>query len=130
LERSEALTEQPPEPPQTERRKYPRSKIAIPIEFKPEGASVASRAETADLSPMGCYVEMSFTLPVSTKLDLVLWVEEERVVTKAIVVTHHPQFGNGIEFLNMSAENQAKLAQYLKMLEERSEEKPEASASG
>jgi hypothetical protein len=125
----EAMTEQPHGMGQ-ERRKYPRTKIAIPIEFKPDGASVASRAETADLSLIGCYVEMSFTMPVGTKLDIVLWVEEERLATKASVVTHHPQFGNGIEFLNMSQEDQARLADYLRMLETRSEEKPEANASG
>jgi c-di-GMP-binding flagellar brake protein YcgR len=126
----EAMTEQPQEVSQKERRKYPRTKVAIPIEFKPEGATVASRAETADLSLVGCYVEMSFTLPVGSHLDLVLWVEDERLATKGIVVTHHPQFGNGIEFLNMSQEDQARLAHFLKSSEMRSEEKPEANASG
>jgi hypothetical protein len=124
------MTEQPQEVPQKERRKYPRTKVAIPIEFKPEGATVASRAETADLSLVGCYVEMSFTLPVGSHLDLVLWVEDERLATKGIIVTHHPQFGNGIEFLNMSQEDQARLAHFLKSCEMRSEEKPEANASG
>ena len=124
------MTEPTQDLPQKERRKYPRAKVAIPIEFKPEGATVASRAETADLSLVGCYVEMSFTLPVGSKLELVLWVEDERLATKGIVVTHHPQFGNGIEFLDMSKEDRAKLAQFLKTLETRSEEKPEAKAPG
>ena len=91
-------------------------KVAIPIEFKAEGATVASHAETADLSLVGCYVEMSFTLPVGSKLELVLWVEDERLAAKGIVVTHHPQFGNGIEFLDMSGEDRAKLASFLKTL--------------
>lgn len=119
------MTDQP-----QERRKYPRAKVAIPIEFKQEGAAVASHAETADLSLVGCYVEMSFTLPVGTKMDLVLWVEDARLPTKALVVTHHPQFGNGIQFLDMSEQDQAKLAQFLKTCEEPSKEKPEATASG
>ncbi|MGA8490957.1 MAG: PilZ domain-containing protein [Terriglobales bacterium] len=124
------MTEQPQEASQQERRKHPRIKVAIPIEFKPEGAAVASRAETADLSLVGCYVEMSFTLPVGTGLDLVLWVEDARLPTKAVVVTHHPQFGNGIEFVDMSQEHQAELEHFLKTCEARSEEKPEAQASG
>ncbi len=124
------MTDQPDEPPQKERRRYPRTKISIPIEFKPEGATVASRAETADLSLFGCYVEMSFTLPVATRMDLILWVEDARLPTKALVVTNHPQFGNGIEFLDMSPEHQARLTQFLKACQERSEEKPEARASG
>src|ERR1700678_2573791 len=117
------MTEQPQEASQKERRKSPRAKVAIPIEFKPEGAAVASRAETADLSLFGCYVEMSFTLPVGTRIDLILWVEDVRVPTSALVVTHHPQFGNGIEFLDMSQENRVKLGQFLKSCETQSEEK-------
>jgi hypothetical protein len=124
------MTEQPHEMPPQERRRYPRTKAGIPIEFKPEGASVASHAETADLSLIGCYVEMSFTLAVGSKLDVVLWVEDERLATKAVVVTHHPQFGNGIEFLDMIQEDQAKLAHFLKTCETPAEEKPEAKASG
>jgi PilZ domain len=124
------MPEQPHGTPQEERRKYPRRKIAIPMEFKPGGATVASRAETADLSLVGCYVEMSFTLAVGTNLDLVLWIEEERLATKGIVVTHHPQFGNGIEFRDMSQEDQTRLTRFLKSCDARSEEKPEASASG
>jgi len=124
------MTEQPQEMPRKERRKYPRVKVAIPIEFKAEGATVASHAETADLSLVGCYVEMSFTLPVGSKLELVLWVKDERLAAKGIVVTHHPQFGNGIEFLDMSGEDRAKLTSFLKRCETESEKKPEASASG
>ena len=73
------MTEQPHAVPQQERRKYPRTKATIAIEFKPEGATVASHGETADLSLSGCYVEMSFTLPVGSNLDIVLWVEETRL---------------------------------------------------
>jgi hypothetical protein len=124
------MTDQPQEPPRKERRRCPRSKVSIPIEFKPEGATVASRAETADLSLFGCYVEMSFTLAVGTKIDVILWVEDARLPTRALVVTNHPQFGNGIEFLDMSTEHQARLTQFLKACEERSAEKPEARASG
>ena len=124
------MTEQPHDTPHGERRRFPRAKVGIPFEFKPEGAAVASHAETADLSLIGCYVEMTFTLPVGTKLDLILWVEEHRLPTKGVVVTHHPQFGNGIEFLDMPQEDQAKLAHFLKSCEAQSEEKPEAPASG
>jgi hypothetical protein len=126
----EAMTEQLPGVPPSERRKYPRARIAIPIEFKPEGATVASRTETADLSLVGCYVEMSFTLSVGSELELGLWVEDQRLALRGIVVTHHPQFGNGIEFLNLSQEDRAKLAHFLSHQEARSEEKPEAEAAG
>jgi PilZ domain len=123
------MTEQSQSTSQKERRRCPRTKVSIPIEFKPEGATVASHAETADLSLFGCYVEMSFTLAVGTKLDLILWVEDARLPTRALVVTNHPQFGNGIEFLDLSPEHQARLTQFLKACEEQAE-KPEARASG
>jgi len=113
------MSEPPHETPQKERRRYPRTKIAVPIEFKPEGASAASHAETADLSLCGCYVEMTFTLQVGVKLELVLWVADERLATQGVVVTHHPQFGNGIDFLAMSQEDQSKLAHFLKTCEAR-----------
>ena len=61
---------------------------------------------------------------------MVLWVEDERLAAKGIVVTHHPQFGNGIEFLEMSGEDRAKLASFVKRCEIESEKKPEAGASG
>ena len=124
------MTEQPQETSQKERRKFPRLKAAIPVEFKPEGAAVASRAETADLSISGCYIELSFTMPVGTKLDMVLWVEDERVNAQGVVVTHHPQFGNGITFAEMSSEGEARLVNFLKKCEAAEKEKPEAAASG
>jgi hypothetical protein len=117
-------------PHDQERRKYPRIKASIPIEFKAQSAAVASHAETADLSLSGFYVEMSFTLAVGTELDLVLWVEDERLAAKGVVVTHHPQFGNGIKFVEISQEAEAKLAHFLKKCETGLEEKPEAGASG
>jgi c-di-GMP-binding flagellar brake protein YcgR len=117
------MAEPPPEGSHEERRKYLRTRTAVQIEFKTESAAVASRAETADLSLGGCYVEMSFTLQVGSKLDLILWVEDERLATRGIVVTHHPQFGNGIEFLEMSAPDQEKLAHFLKSCEVPAEDK-------
>ncbi len=124
------MTERPEETSQKERRKHPRAKLGIPIEFKPAGATVASRAKTADLSLVGCYIEMSFTLPVGSKLDIVLWLGDKPMAAEAVVVTHHPQFGNGFEFLNMSQENQSKLAHFLKASETQSAEALEPNPSG
>jgi|HubBroStandDraft_2_1064218.scaffolds.fasta_scaffold780349_1 hypothetical protein len=119
-----------PSQPGQEHRKYPRVKTGVQVELKTEGATVASRTETADLSVGGCYIEMSFTFPVGTKLDLVLWVEDERVPTRAVVVTHHQQFGNGIQFVDLSLDDQGKLDRYIRKCEAAAKEKPEAEASG
>ena len=98
---------------QAERRKYPRTQAAIPVEFKADGAAVATHTQTADISVGGCYIEMNFTLPVGSKLDLALWLGDDRVTTKALVVTHHPYFGNGIQFLDMNTQDQEKLKQFV-----------------
>jgi hypothetical protein len=123
------VTEPPPEP-QQEHRKYPRSKVAVQVELKTESATVASRTETSDLSVGGCYIEMSFTFQVGTELDLVLWIADERIVTRVVVVTHHPQFGNGMQFLDLSLEDQTKIDHFLRSCETPAEEKPEAKAPG
>ena len=84
-----------------ERRKYPRLKVGVPVELKPEGADCVTRAQTSDISCGGCYVEMNFTIPVGTKLDFTLWLNDTKLLTKAMVVTHHPYYGNGFKFVDM-----------------------------
>jgi len=96
-----------------ERRQYPRLAMAVQIEFRPEGAEAATHAHTTDLSMGGCYVEMNFTLQVGSRLNLVLWLEDEKITTSAVVVTHHPYFGNGIKFVNLAQAAQTKLKQFL-----------------
>lgn len=98
---------------QKERRKYSRIQAGVPIEFKPEGTEVFTHTQTSDMSVGGCYLEMSFTLPVGTMLDVDLWLGEEKVTTKARVVTHHPSFGNGIQFVDMSTEDRSKLQRFV-----------------
>jgi len=96
-----------------ERRKYPRIKAEIPIEFTPENASSAIHTHTADISCGGCYVEMNFTLPVGTNLNMVLWLGDHRLASRAVVVTHHPYFGNGIQFVGMPVEDFNRLNRFL-----------------
>ena len=96
-----------------ERRRYPRTQIAVQIEIRPEGLDVPMRLETSDLSVGGCYVEMALTLDVGTRLDIVLWLDGQKVSTRGVVVTRHPQFGNGIEFVGMFSESFRRLHAFL-----------------
>jgi c-di-GMP-binding flagellar brake protein YcgR len=100
-----------------ERRRHLRTKIAVPIELSEPGKSFPIRAETADLSLGGCYVEMAFTLPVGTELQITMWIDEFKLSMKGKVVTQHPQFGNGIQFLRLAPENEARLQEFLKSAE-------------
>jgi c-di-GMP-binding flagellar brake protein YcgR len=99
-----------------ERRRYPRVKTPVQVELRPEGSAAPLRVETSDISATGCYVEMSMTLAVGSRLAIVLWVGDERVTAEGIVRTQHPQFGNGIEFAGMSTGDRDKLVRHLESI--------------
>jgi c-di-GMP-binding flagellar brake protein YcgR len=96
-----------------ERRQYSRTQLAIQIELRPDGTNVPMRLETSDISLGGCYVEMALTLDVGTRLGIILWLDQQKVTMRGVVVTRHPQFGNGLSFLSVSAENEARLRCFL-----------------
>jgi hypothetical protein len=96
-----------------ERRIAPRFKVAIQVEIRPEGSAGPIRVSTSDLSLSGCYVEMMFTLEVDRRLEMTLWLGTTKIVTRARVATCHPQFGNGIQFLDMKADDSRLLGQFL-----------------
>jgi c-di-GMP-binding flagellar brake protein YcgR len=95
-----------------ERRRYPRVKATIPVELICTGKS-AMRTATDEISLCGCYIEMMFTIDIGTKLGVVFSLNQERVGAKGLVVTKHPQVGNGIEFIEMSPEGRLKLSEYI-----------------
>jgi c-di-GMP-binding flagellar brake protein YcgR len=96
-----------------ERRRHLRVRVPAQIEIRTAGSKVPMRMETADLSLGGCYVEMALTLEIGARLDIVLWLNQEKVCAQGVVVTSHPQFGNGIQFDSLSTAGSVKLAYYL-----------------
>jgi len=96
-----------------DRRLYPRYNIKVQIELRPEGSDVPMRLETTDLSRNGCYIVTNMPLPVATKVQVSLWLGEDRVRLRGCVVTRHPQFGNGIMFLKFDADGEPKLKAFL-----------------
>ena len=102
-----------PEPRPPERRRAVRIRISVPTELRLEGSDVPMRTETSDLSSGGCYVEMNLTLAEGTRLDVVLWLGDQKTIAKGVVVTCHPQFGNGIEFVVMSPSDRERLESFL-----------------
>jgi len=107
-----------PENHQPERRKYPRTKTPVQIELRPEGSNVPIRVQTADIGVGGCYVEMGITLEVGSRLTAVFWLGDQKMVVSGLVITCHPQFGNGIEFVGLSKPDQDKLTSFLKTISE------------
>ena len=103
-----------------ERRRYPRVKAKIPVELICPGKS-HMRTATDEISLCGCYIETMFTMDLGTKLGLVFSLNQERVGANGIVVTKHPQVGNGIDFIGMSPEGRLKLSEYISEREREAE---------
>jgi c-di-GMP-binding flagellar brake protein YcgR len=95
-----------------DRRRYPRARVHLPIEIRTDETAAPWRVSTADVSVCGCYVESMFTLRVGAKVIMTLWLNEQPIRTTAVVATRHPQFGNGFEFIDMSAEDRLTLAEF------------------
>jgi c-di-GMP-binding flagellar brake protein YcgR len=96
-----------------EKRGQVRVKVSVPIELTPEGSETPLRTETADLSVGGCYIEMLFTLPVSTQLQVTLQVGDSFIRTGGEIVTRDPHVGNGIEFTSMTGKDSETLRQFI-----------------
>jgi hypothetical protein len=47
---------------------------------------------------------MSLTLKVSAELETTLWIGDSKISGKAMVVSSHPVFGNGIKFTHLPDE--------------------------
>ena len=111
-----------------ERRRCPRVAVALQVEFRLADTDVPLRSQTTDISLGGCYVEMPLTLEIGSKVDMLFWLGDQKVSAKGVVVTCHPQFGNGIEFTSMSSEGRSRLGHYLDSFGERPATNSTASA--
>jgi hypothetical protein len=98
-------------------RKYPRFRAALPVELRQPGIDMPVRAQTGEISLGGCYVEMTSTQPVSKEVEIILWVGQEKVVARGVVVSNHPAFGNGIKFTQVSEKDQARLQKLVDSLD-------------
>jgi hypothetical protein len=95
-----------------ERRRYPRIRAKIPVELARCGVA-AMRTSTDEISLCGCYIETMFTMDIGTKLGVVFSIGGERVCAAAVVATKYPQVGNGIDFIQMTAEDRLKLNSFI-----------------
>jgi hypothetical protein len=96
-----------------DRRHHPRYTVQVQIEIRPEGSDETMCLETTDLSRGGCYIQLIATLSLGARLQATLWLDGYPIVIQGRVVTRHPQFGNGIMFLEFEAEGDQLLKRYL-----------------
>ena len=95
-----------------DRRRFPRFECKASVEVRLSSGSPV-RGNLADLSLGGCYIEMMIPLPVSTQLDLVIWLESGKLTTPGLVTSSHAGFGVGVKFIGMSKPERQMLEQYL-----------------
>lgn len=96
-----------------DRRRHPRYTVNVPIEIHEDGSNVPLRFETTDLSRGGCYIQLMIPLSVGVRLRATVWLDGCPVIVRGLVVTRHPQFGNGIMFVEFDGEGDKLLQQYL-----------------
>jgi len=99
--------------PPVDRRRFPRVSVQVQIELHQQGSNVPLRTETTDLSRGGCYIQLMTTLAVGTYVTARLWLGDSALRFRGRVVTRHPQFGNGIMFLEFEGDGEQALARYL-----------------
>jgi len=105
-----------PAPTEPDRRQHPRYTVQVQIEIRQEGSDVPMRLETTDLSRGGCYIQLMMALPLGARVQVTLWLGGHPVVVQGRVVTRHPQFGNGIMFLDFEGEGEQLLSRYLETI--------------
>jgi PilZ domain len=101
-------------------RKFPRVKVSLPAEAKHVLENYPRRGQTANLSEGGCYIEMVQTLEPPTCVDVVLWLNDEKIMARAEVVSRHAHLGNGIRFIRMSDSDKEKLRAFLELAQKTS----------
>lgn len=80
------------------------------------GKNVPRWAMINDLSLGGCYLETTDPLPVETRVDVTIQVNDVRVDAKGVVTAKDPLVGMGIKFTEMTAINRDRLQHLIAML--------------
>jgi hypothetical protein len=111
------------------RRRWHRHKISLPLEIRDERSNAPSRIHATDVSGNGCYVENMLPFPQGTILRLDFWLDSEHVKISAIVRTCDPGVGNGIEFTGMPADAKTRMQAYLDAIDPPRVSSSAASAS-
>jgi hypothetical protein len=114
----EAIASVQESPSAKNQRKFPRHKIAFPIEIS-DGRDSKSlmRTQATDINGRGCYVETMLPLPVGKELTITFWMESDKVTTPAIVRACDGGVGMGIEFTGLDEQKQQRLQSLLETMD-------------
>src|ERR1700733_7165690 len=96
------------------KRKYKRVNLALQAEIRSASKNYPCRGRTVTVGEGGCYIEVVETLEPATMVEVVLWLNGEKVLAKAEVASSDRHIGNGIKFVQMKREDSEKLKAFLK----------------
>jgi hypothetical protein len=99
-----------------DRRQSPRLRCSGSVEFRSEGSDARLWGTLTDISLHGCYVEMTATFPVDTKVDLVMKSFGVQIHTAGTVRATYPSVGMGICFADVEPVEQLRLKRLLASL--------------
>jgi PilZ domain len=71
------------------------------------------RGETATIGEGGCYIEVLESFKPDTIVQVVFWLDNEKICALAEVVTNHRHIGNGLRFVGMEPTAAEKLRNFL-----------------
>ncbi len=95
-----------------EQRRHPRYKIGVALDLQQPDMRVKTQVQCSDISLCGCYVQTMLPLPVGTLLIAGIWIGVERIETTALVRACDGNVGMGIEFMNLTQQQEARLQQF------------------
>jgi hypothetical protein len=88
--------------------------LAVQAEMRSSSKNYPYRGRTVTVGEGGCYIEVVETLEPSTTVDVVLWLNGEKVLAKAEVASTDRHIGNGLKFVHMARQDAQKLKTFLK----------------
>jgi PilZ domain len=71
------------------------------------------RARTSDLSLVGCYLDMTNTLPEGTEVRLHIFHEDANFTAFGVVIHCHPNMGMGVRFTDVQLDQHEILEKWL-----------------
>jgi CheY-like chemotaxis protein len=81
--------------------------------------------QLTDLSPGGCYVEMTSPFPVGTRVTLTMRLAKFESRAEGIVRVTHPEIGMGVEFRRTTNQQRKYLEKFMQALKENKALQPE-----
>ena len=102
-----------------DRRKFVRHKIRFPMTLSfPNSSQAHMLCQATDVSGHGCYIETLVPLHIGSEFEISLWMESEKIRTKAIVRARHLGVGMGIEFMSLDEATEQRLQEFFAKLAE------------